>query len=51
MKSNYEKTMDLKKEYEMKKVELERVQKDLMDIKTKAKEELNWILNDDIEIK
>ena len=47
--SNYEKTMDLKKEYEAKKAELEKVQKELMEIKQKAKTELEWILADDIE--
>ncbi len=49
MKTNYEKTIDLKKEYE----DLERLLKEtkskMLDVKQKAKEELSWILEKNTE--
>ena len=47
--NNYEKTLTLKKEYEDLKLQLEDIKRKMLTVKQKAKDELNWILNDKIE--
>ncbi len=49
METNYEKTLTLKKEYEDLQLQLEDIKGKMLVVKQKAKDELNWILNDKID--
>ncbi len=47
--TNYEKVISLKKEYEDLKKQLENIKGKMLSVKQKAKNELNWIMNDQID--
>ncbi len=49
MDTNYEKSITLKKEYEDLKNQLEVIKGKMVTVKQRAKDELNWIMNDKID--
>jgi len=49
METNYEKAMGLKAEYEELKMQLEKLKSRMIVVKTEAKKELNWIMDDNVD--